>query len=73
MNQPQKQPTEYTLKSTFRDLRKIFGIQIQEFTTQFVKSGVDLEKFFVDADNNDEWLQQIIEEWCEKEEPETCP
>ena len=63
-------PTKkYTLKATYKDLRVIFGQQLLAFTQQFLASNPDLDVFFTDVDNNQEWLEQKISEWCELEEP----
>lgn len=59
---------DYDLKSSYKDLRKVFGIQLEEFSRQFITTCADVEKFMVDYDNNQDYLEDIINNWCEKEE-----
>jgi hypothetical protein len=58
-----------TLKSVFIDLQSIFKDQFDLFVKQFLDSEVDLDKFFEDAEVNFELLNNVINEWCENENP----
>lgn len=69
MSQQPKKPTQATLKSLYKDLRQLLGIQFNEMVRQFLKTEPDLDKFFTDADNNREFLDEFIDQWCETEEP----
>lgn len=60
-----------TVKGIYSDLRKIFDIQFQEFIQQFLNNaGVDLDSFFDDVDANQDYLETIVNDWCENAEPE---
>jgi hypothetical protein len=62
-----------TVEGVYKDLRKLFEVQFTEFVKQFVEASeaADLDAFFEDADKNHEFLENIINSWCEKQEPET--
>jgi hypothetical protein len=60
-----------TVKGIYSDLRKIFNIQFQEFIQQFLNNaGLNLDAFFDDVDANQDYLESIVNDWCEKAEPE---
>ena len=60
-----------TVKGIYTDLRKIFDIQFQEFIQQFLNNaGLDLDAFFDDVDANQDYLETIVNDWCEKADPE---
>lgn len=60
-----------TVKGIYSDLRKIFDIQFQEFIQQFLNNaGVDLDSFFDDVDANQDYLETIVNDWCENATPE---
>ena len=60
-----------TVRGIYSDLRKIFGIQFQEFIQQFLNNaGLDLDAFFDDVDANQDFLETIVNDWCEKSESE---
>ena len=60
-----------TVKGIYSDLRKIFYIQFQEFIQQFLNNAeLDLDVFFDDVDANQDFLETIVNDWCENSDPE---
>lgn len=58
-----------TIKGIYADLREIFTLQFQEFVKQFIESDVDLDAFFDSAELDIDFLNTIINDWCEQENP----
>ena len=61
-----------TVRGIYSDLRKIFDIQFQEFIQQFLNNSVvDLDLFFDDVAANQDFLETIVNDWCEKTDGNT--
>jgi hypothetical protein len=59
-----------SIKGVYGELRQIFEVQFNEFVKQFIESDIDLDKFFDSAELDMDFLESIISDWCEKEEPQ---
>ena len=61
-----------SFKSIFDDVRKIFNLQLQTFTVQFVENITDEEMEAMlpeDIGDLDEWIEEYVEKFTENEEP----
>jgi len=61
--------TDSTLRSVYKDLVNIFNLQFEDFVKQFLASDIDLDAFFEDAETHYDSLNNVINSWCENENP----
>ena len=63
-----------TLESMLTDIRKVFGMQLNTFVVQFLENhtDADIEAFLPeDLSEADQWIDGLIEQFTENEEPDT--
>ena len=72
MTQDNKKPKATTFKSILKDVEKIFNVQLQTFTAEFLEhtTSEKLEKMIPqDVGDSDAWIEQHVAAFVEDEDP----